>query len=364
MGRKSTGLRNRRGIWHIEKQILGVRVFESCKTASIKEATLYLARRVEEIRQAKQYGIRPTRTFREAATRYLKTNQHKRSISDDAMHLEQLDPYIGGLPLGNIHDGTLDAFVRARQGVGIRSKSINNALGVVRRILNLSARSWRDELTGKTWLEMSPLLTMLPVNDASKPYPLDHEEERALLKCLPSHLSRMALFDLHTGLRQAEICGLCWDWEVRVPELGRSVFIIPSSIAKNSEERVVVLNTVAWSIIEQMRGTHQQYVFTCRGHRLARMNNTAWCNAWRNAGLPAGSEWRRGVHNLRHTFGRRLRAVGVQLETRRVLLGHKNGDITTHYSAPELRELLDATELLCRKDSGKSPAATLLRAVK
>ncbi|MCP5148531.1 MAG: hypothetical protein H6986_10460 [Pseudomonadales bacterium] len=45
--------------------------------------------------------------------------------------------------------------------------------------------------------------------------------------------------------------------------------------------------------------------------------------------------------NLKHTFGRRLRAANVPLETRKVLLGHASGDITTHYSAPELGELLD-----------------------
>ena len=36
------------------------------------------------------------------------------------------------------------------------------------------------------------------------------------------------------------------------------------------------------------------------------------------------------VHDLKHTFGRRLRAAGVPVETRKVLLGHRNGDITTH----------------------------------
>ena len=35
-------------------------------------------------------------------------------------------------------------------------------------------------------------------------------------------------------------------------------------------------------------------------------------------------------------------AAGVPLETRKVLLGHKSGDITTHYSAPEIAELLEA----------------------
>ena len=53
---------------------------------------------------------------------------------------------------------------------------------------------------------------------------------------------------------------------------------------------------------------------------------------------------RKGVHNLRHTFGRRLRGAGVPLEILRALIGHANGDITIHYSAAELGELLQAAE--------------------
>ncbi len=66
------------------------------------------------------------------------------------------------------------------------------------------------------------------------------------------------------------------------------------------------------------------------------------------------------VHDLKHTFGRRLRAARVPLETRRALLGHKNGDITTHYSAPEIGELIEATERVCEK-SRKNPALTIVR---
>ena len=57
------------------------------------------------------------------------------------------------------------------------------------------------------------------------------------------------------------------------------------------------------------------------------------------------------VHDLKHTFGRRLRAAGVPLETRKVLLGHRNGDITSHYSAPELEELLEAANRVCAVQS-------------
>jgi len=70
---------------------------------------------------------------------------------------------------------------------------------------------------------------------------------------------------------------------------------------------------------------------------------------------------RRCKSTLKHTFGRRLRAAGVPVETRKVLLGHRNGDITTHYSAPELEELLEAVNRVCDSKSGKTPALVVLK---
>jgi hypothetical protein len=64
---------------------------------------------------------------------------------------------------------------------------------------------------------------------------------------------------------------------------------------------------------------------------------------------------------LKHTFGRTLRAAGIPLETRKVLLRHRNGDITIHYSAPELEELLAAANTVCDGKSGKSPALVVLK---
>lgn len=80
--------------------------------------------------------------------------------------------------------------------------------------------------------------------------------------------------------------------------------------------------------------------------RLTGMNNTAWKNARERAaekwekqrGEPAPPGFRTvRVHDLKHTFGRRLRAAGVTFEDRQDLLGHKSGRVTTHYSAAALR---------------------------
>jgi integrase len=44
------------------------------------------------------------------------------------------------------------------------------------------------------------------------------------------------------------------------------------------------------------------------------------------------------VPDLKHTFGRRLRAAGVSFEDRQDLLGHRSGRITAHYSTAEVAE--------------------------
>ena len=83
------------------------------------------------------------------------------------------------------------------------------------------------------------------------------------------------------------------------------------------------------------------------------MNNTAWQKARKKAGLLQVL-----VHDSKHTFGRRLRTAGVPLETRKVLVGHKTGDITSHYSAQELAELIRAANAVL-----KVQGSTLLRVV-
>jgi hypothetical protein len=87
MGRsKVPGLRKRGRIWHIDKQIRGYgSLCESTGSHDLEEAQRYLAKRCEEIRQASVYGIRPTRTFREAATKYLLEHQSKASIDMDVV---------------------------------------------------------------------------------------------------------------------------------------------------------------------------------------------------------------------------------------------------------------------------------------
>jgi integrase len=117
---------------------------------------------------------------------------------------------------------------------------------------------------------------------------------------------------------------------------------------------------------------HPEYVFVRRlkdgeTARLTKMYGTAWksareraANAWEGAhGTPAPDGFRCvRVHDLKHTFGRRLRAAGVSFEDRQDLLGHKSRRMTTHYSEAELANLIAAAERACDSNSRKTPASS------
>jgi integrase len=250
-----------------------------------------------------------------------------------------------------VHDQTLEPFIQARLAAGASATTINRSLEVMRTILNRAARSYRDP-DGRPWLEgLPPLITMLPENPRS-PYPITWHEQDALFRKLPTHLARMALFAVNTGLRDSNVCGLQWQWEVPVPEVGRSVFVIPPEAFKTKRPHVVILNDVAWSIIETQRGKHSIWVFPYRGRRIGKMNNNGWQQARYEAGLTQVR-----VHDLRHSFACRLRAAGVSAEDRGALLGHANHSMAGHYASADVGHLLKQANLILNR----SGTQTVLR---
>lgn len=359
MARKLPGLywNPATGEGSIDKRVPGTgRVRHRFKAGSAQEAEAEYHRAIAAAREP-QGSSEPT--FRAAAVKYL-TEETKPSLPRDAQSLEILDPYIGPLKLSQVHQGSLQVFIDQRRAQGVKSSTVSRDLAVVRRILTLASRVWRTA-EDRPWLTTAPPLIRMPEwDDEAKPYPLTWDEQRAFLRELPAHLAAMALFAVNTGCRDAVVCGLRWTWQQQAPELGEgaTVFVVPGRETKSGLDQVIVLNRTARSVIDGQRGQHPDYVFTFKGRRIGRMLNTAWKSAWTRAGLPDDPGILGGPHNLRHTFARRLRLAGVSNETRKVLMHHADGDITTHYSPAELRELLTAVEAI--EDRG----VTMLRAVK
>lgn len=358
MAKRTPGIiETKDGRWRIDKTYQGTRLQGRFETYQAAED--WLLREIERLRQA-QYQ-RPRYQFEPIAAKYLLENEDKLSIQTEATLLETIMPFIGHLNLEQIHDDTLQSFIKARKKQGRKNKTVNASLGVVRHILNLSARKWRDD-KGRTLLETAPLISMLSLDDARKPRPISWAEQRKLLPPLPAHLQRMALFDLNTGARDDVVCNLRWEWEVFLKELECSVFIVPPRYVKGRKGwRPLVCNRVAQSIIEERRGKHPEFVFTYqRGkhhepHAVETMNNNGWQTARKLVGLQDVR-----VHDLRHTVGMRLREAGVREETISDILWHSRGTMTSHYSVAQVRELLDALNLITDESNRTNASLEML----
>ncbi|TAL89242.1 MAG: site-specific integrase [Candidimonas sp.] len=353
--RQSCIYQNKEGLYDVDaryrKQRIRKRGFESHQ-----QAADYLTEQKQKIKLVSQAGIRPPVTLEQGA---IKLIEHKEelglpSVVTDAYLLVSLIAHSGSLTLDEISNDALKPFIKARKAAGMKHKTINNALGIVNRICHLAATDWR--LPNKlTWIAIAPKVDMLDLSDQRPPRPLTWAEQNALLRELPPHLQKMALFDLNTGARENVVCELRWEWEVEIKlgqDLTVSIFIVPRRYVKGRKrERLIICNSVAQKVVDGQRGLHPEYVFTYykkvkpgRGkvaihNPTGKMNNTAWQSARTRAGLGDLH-----VHDLRHTVGMRLRHAGISERTQDEILWHSKKDMTSHYAVAQVKEIYNALE--------------------
>ena len=99
-------------------------------------------------------------------------------------------------------------------------------------------------------------------------------------------------------------------------------------------------------IVDYMRGRDPDVVFPRTS--ISKTLNKSWVAA----GLPDDRYTKKGIHNLRHTYGYRLRAEGVIGEDRDALLGHHNRSLTQHYAVPDIKRLAELSErVTVRRDT-------------
>ncbi|HZF80320.1 MAG TPA: tyrosine-type recombinase/integrase [Rubrivivax sp.] len=130
------------------------------------------------------------------------------------------------------------------------------------------------------------------------------------------------------------------------------------NVKGRKRSRLPVCNQVAQSVVESVRGEHEEVVFSDqrlkndgspgkgKRHAVETMNNTAWKRARKEAGLGDLH-----VHDLRHTTGMRMREAGGPESTRADILWHTTRTMTHHYSMAQIVELYAALEKI-KEDSG------------
>lgn len=266
-------------------------------------------------------GKRPSKfLWPEAVTRYLAESADKKSVSDDRDHLRKLDPYLRCLPLAAIDMAALQPFIRDRKlADGVSNATVNRALEIVRRIMNLAHQDWR-------WLRSVPRIRMLKEPRRRVRF-LRRDEVDRLIAVLPAHMKAIVKFALATGCRASEILGLEWS---RV-DLARKVAWLDHGTTKSGDGRGIPLNLDALAALQSTLGQHPRWCFTFAGRRIQK-SSTAWDKAKRRAGI---EDFR--FHDLRHTWASWHVQHGTSLPELMELGGWKSYEMVLRYAhlAPE-----------------------------
>jgi len=152
--------------------------------------------------EAQRLGVKPARSWQEAAVRWVKETSDKRSHGKDVAKLRWLDKYLGRLMVHQVTRDVIEEIAERKARESSPSNS-NRYLALIRSILRRAKDDWE-------WLDRIPKVRLYREPKRRICF-LTHEQARRLLTELPPHLKAMAQFSLATGLRQRNVSYLQWD---------------------------------------------------------------------------------------------------------------------------------------------------------
>ncbi|MEH6551286.1 MAG: tyrosine-type recombinase/integrase [Pseudomonadales bacterium] len=334
---------NKNGLYVIDKKIQGDRLYETTifRKGQEKEVEEILAGSIHSVYQAKRNGERPRVKFMDCAIKYLLDNDDQKQIKSFEGYLKRIHPYIGHIDARELHGDhpAIRKLIDDQLVKGNKKRSVNHYIEAINRVLQ-AATKWRHEWCELTWLESAPRIDLLHANDTRMGRPLTWDQQDRLLACLPLHVRDEVICYVNTGLRNRELFSLRWD-KLKKFNNGTIGFIANNKgTAKDkNRKKLVVCNNTVREIIERKRDEHPTHVFSYRGRPKTSARGTAWRNGVKESGLDVN------IHDLRYTFAHRLRAAGVDQETRAELLGH-GVSLTSKYSLTTLENVTRAVALI------------------
>ena len=269
--------------------------------------------------EQERLGVKARHTWEEAVLRWLLETKHKATHEDDKAKLRWLDSYLGGKYLDEIDRTLIDRIKFDREKMS-SSATANRYLALTRAILRRACNEWE-------WVDKVPKFKLFRESEG-RVRSLSMQEFQTLLNELPPHLADMAIFAVATGLRQANVRDLQWQYV----DIDRKHAWVPGSQHKNGKPHSVPLNGMALAVLCRQVGKHPTQVFTFRGQPIANVNTKAWTGALKRAGIK-DFRW----HDLRHTFATWHRQAGTPTHELQRLGGWKTGVMVERYAhvAPE-----------------------------
>jgi len=288
-------------------------------------------------------GVKPRRSWQEAAVRWVKETSDKRSHGKDVAKLRWLDRFLGRLMLDEVTRDEIEKIAEHKAKESSRSNA-NRYLALIRSILRRAKDDWE-------WVDRIPKVRLYREPKRRICF-LTHEQAGRLLAELPAHLKVMARFSLATGLRQRNVSYLQWDQV----DMSRGVAWIHPDQAKAGKAIGVPLNQEALGVLRERLGEHKVYVFTFQGKPVDRCSTRAWKQAVARAGISQDFRW----HDLRHTWASWHVQRGTRLQELMELGGWSSYEMVLRYAHLATENLRAAA---CRIDDTNLTQRANLRLV-
>ena len=328
------GLYKKRENWFIDYYVNGRRKRERIGTSK-KVAETVLKKRKVQIAEGKFLNIdRAERVkFKDFAPIYLETQAkpNKRSWkTTDEKYLKNLVPYFGEKYLHEITSEMLERY-KAHRKETVSVASVNRELALVKCMFN-KAITWG-------YANGNPVrgVKLFKENNWRTRF-LEREEIGRLLSCSPPMLRAILTVALNTGMRKGEIQNLKW----RDVDFERSYIVV--LYTKNGEKRFIPMNeAVKKALISVRKNPESAYIFAGKDGEPFNFRKS-FETALRKSGI---KDFR--FHDCRHTFASHLVMSGIDLNTVRELLGHKEPTMTLRYSHLSPDHKSRAVEILNRR---------------
>ncbi|MHB1678736.1 MAG: tyrosine-type recombinase/integrase [Sulfuriferula sp.] len=314
--------------WWCKFVVNGRLIRQSTGTADPLKAAEYEAKLHASIYDQTRLGIKPMYSWNDAVTRYVSEHTDKTlsTRQNEIRGLQWLHKYLSGVSLQAIDRDLLDKIIKAKQQEGVKPRTVNAVINLIRVILRKAMLDWK-------WIDRLPKFRILQEPKRRVRF-ITREEWARLQAEMPPHLRRMATFAIETGVRRANVTGLRWsqvDLERRIvwyhadqmkarkahpcPLTNGAVLILREAAEAQSAEK------------EKYKNADLDHVFTFRGKTVRQTGSTAWENACMRAGI---QNFR--FHDLRHTWASWHIQDGTPLHVLQELGGWETPEMVQKYA--------------------------------
>lgn len=328
--------------WYIDYYYRGIRKREMIGP-NRQQAETVLAKRKVEIAENRFLDIKKqakvrfsdfTKTFLE-----LHSKPNKKSWREDTYTLGILNSFFGKKYLYEITQKDVEEF-KAKRRNEVTPATVNRGLALL-KVIYTKAIEW-----GKVETSPAKNVKFYRENNARLVY-LEKEEIERLIEACAEHLRPIVILALNTGMRREEMLSLKW----QDIDFKRDIVYLLNT--KSGRKREVPMNSlVKETLIKVHKHPKSPYLFCGKdGSRYGSVKKS-FLTSLKKAGIMRKFRF----HDLRHTFASQLVMAGVDLNTVRELLGHRDLKMTLRYAHLSPDHKRRAVELLSNQmDTNRTP---------